>query len=121
MTGWRSDESGITKWHMNNAYPFKTAKKIVADLLDGRILVGHTVSQDLKFLGLTHPGHRIREIRNFDHFRKVLKQKRPELDALCLEFLDYDIDLGRHFPEDYAQLKMALFRLHMYIRQLNEI
>lgn len=51
VTDWRTPISGVTQEHMKNAVSFEKAKDLVAGLIGGRILVGHSVSQDLKYLG----------------------------------------------------------------------
>jgi RNA exonuclease 4 len=37
----------------------------VAELVAGKLLVGHALHHDLEVLGLTHPGDSIRDTRHF--------------------------------------------------------
>ena len=40
---------------------FETVQKDVAEILDGRILVGHALKHDLKVLFLSHPRKKLRD------------------------------------------------------------
>lgn len=75
IADYRTPYSGISAWHLRpgnkttNPKPFDIVQKEVADLLDGRVLVGHDLKGDLAVLGLSHPRADIRDTAYFPKFR----------------------------------------------------
>ena len=53
--------SGIEEKNLENAEKFETVQKEVADIILGRIVVGHGLSYGLKALYLTHPRRDLRD------------------------------------------------------------
>lgn len=47
VTDWRTHVSGVRETDMKNALTFEDVQRQVSKLLDGRILVGHALSNDL--------------------------------------------------------------------------
>ena len=102
ITDYRTRYSGIRKRDLVGARPFKKLQQEVADLLKGRMLVGHGLENDLKALMLTHPrGKR----RDSAHWAKLkikrangLKSLSRKLKDLAKEFFDWDIQEGEHSP-----------------------
>ncbi|KAM5424148.1 RNA exonuclease 4 [Saccharomyces cerevisiae] len=68
---WRTWVSGIKPEHMKNAITFKEAQKKTADILEGRILVGHALKHDLEALMLSHPKSLLRDTSRHLPFKKV--------------------------------------------------
>ena len=146
ITDYRTQWSGITPWHLNPKNPitcpkdFKTVQKEVADLLEGRILIGHDLRNDLAVLGLGHPMPCIRDTANHPRFRVQttvqagrrdggegralnkadankggvrVKGKKPSLKALSEEVLGLEIQADEkkgHSSVEDAKAVMALFR-----------
>ncbi|MCL4158098.1 UNVERIFIED_CONTAM: hypothetical protein GTU68_007971 [Idotea baltica] len=58
---YRTFVSGIRPSDLEKAEPFDKVQKEVSDLLDGKIVVGHALSNDFRCLMLSHPRHMIRD------------------------------------------------------------
>ncbi|XP_010147063.1 PREDICTED: RNA exonuclease 4, partial [Eurypyga helias] len=65
VTDYRTAVSGIRPQNVNTGEDFKTVQKEVADILKGRILVGHALRNDLKVLFLDHPQKKIRDTQRY--------------------------------------------------------
>lgn len=64
ITDYRTHVSGIRPADLtreNGARPFKQVQKEVADLIEGHLLVGHSLNHDLTVLLLSHPRKKIRD------------------------------------------------------------
>ncbi|OXB76318.1 UNVERIFIED_CONTAM: hypothetical protein H355_006729 [Colinus virginianus] len=73
VTDYRTAVSGIRPEHLKKGEDFKTVQKEVAAILNGRILVGHAVHNDLKVLLLDHPKKKIRDTQKYKPFRQMVK------------------------------------------------
>jgi len=78
------------------AITFEEAQKKVADILDGRILVGHAIKNDLDCLLIGHPKRDIRDTSRHPEFRKYSKGHTPALKKLAKEILGIEIQGGAH-------------------------
>jgi RNA exonuclease 4 len=112
VTDWRSAVSGITQKHMRFARDFDEVQADIAELLKGRILVGHDVKHDLDALLLTHPIMDLRDTAKHPGFRKYGNGKKPALARLSSEILGVEIQRGAHSSIEDAKVTMALFRKH---------
>ncbi|KAB0394056.1 hypothetical protein E2I00_001760, partial [Balaenoptera physalus] len=65
--------SGIRPDDLAQGEEFEVVQKEVADLLKGRILVGHALHNDLKALLLGHPKKKIRDTQKYKPFRSQVK------------------------------------------------
>lgn len=72
---YRTEVSGIRKEDLLNAEDFMVVQKEVSELLRGRILVGHSLKNDLGVLFLSHPKRSIRDTSRYKPFRKVSFKK----------------------------------------------
>ncbi|KAL2980891.1 hypothetical protein AAZX31_13G255100 [Glycine max] len=70
VVDFRTKISGIRPRDLRKAKDFWAAQKKVAELINGRILVGHALSNDLKALLLSHPR---KDIRDTSEYRPFLK------------------------------------------------
>lgn len=68
---YRTDVSGVRKEDLLNGEEFITVQKEVSDLIKGKILVGHSLKNDLSVLFLSHPKRNIRDTSRYKPFRKV--------------------------------------------------
>lgn len=82
----------------HTAIEFSVAQQEVYDLMKDRMLVGHSLSNDLKVLMLSHPKHKIRDTCKYKEFRKVTKGRTPSLRRLTQELLGMVIQEGEHSP-----------------------
>ncbi len=114
VTDYRTFVSGIRPHHLRVTGPaisFAEAQKAVADILRGRILVGHALKNDLHALLLTHPGTDIRDTAHWPHYREIARSKTPGLKKLAKAVLGLDIQHGEHDSIDDARIAMDLFKV----------
>src|SRR5579862_5434614 len=96
VTDWRTHISGVSSRHMSTARDFVTVQRDVAALLEGRILVGHALKNDLDVLKLSHPMRDTRDTARYRGFRKLSLGRTPGLKKLASEVLGVDIQSGEH-------------------------
>lgn len=109
---YRTFVSGIKPHHMRPGYarPFTEVQKDVANLLDGRILVGHALRNDLSTLLLSHPKRDLRDTARHPKFRIESRGKAPALRNLAKSELGLDIQTGEHSSVEDARAAMLLFQ-----------
>ncbi|XP_067598836.1 RNA exonuclease 4 isoform X8 [Pseudorca crassidens] len=90
---------------------FEVVQKEVADLLKGRILVGHALHNDLKALFLGHPKKKIRDTQKYKPFRSQVKSGRPSLKLLAERVLGIRVQQTEHCSIQDAQAAMRLYIL----------
>ncbi|KAK4108449.1 hypothetical protein N656DRAFT_718004 [Canariomyces notabilis] len=112
VVDWRTHVSGVSPRHMAKARTFEEVQSQIAELLKGRILVGHDVKHDLRVLQLDHPSKQIRDTAKFSGFRKYGNGPKPALRVLARELLGLEIQTGQHSSIEDARVAMLLFRKH---------
>ncbi|PGH01520.1 nucleolar protein 53 [Blastomyces parvus] len=110
VTDWRTHVSGVSPKHMTDAREFEIVQKEVAGILDGCILVGHAVRNDLDALLLSHPKRDIRDTSKHPPYRKIAGGGSPRLKILASELLGLEIQGAAHSSIEDAQATMLLFR-----------
>ncbi|PYI28381.1 Nop53-domain-containing protein [Aspergillus indologenus CBS 114.80] len=110
VTDWRTHVSGILPKHMTNARSLEQVQQEVTEILSGRILVGHAVSNDLDALLLSHPKRDIRDTSKHQPYRKIAGGGSPRLKMLASEFLGLNIQDGAHSSVEDAKATMLLYR-----------
>lgn len=110
VTDYRTHVSGITPQLLRSARTLELVQKDVAKLLDGRILVGHAIKNDLNALLLGHPKRDIRDTSKYPPYRAVSKGRSPGLKKLAQELLGITIQSGQHSSVEDARATMLLFR-----------
>ncbi|KAH8681757.1 hypothetical protein BX600DRAFT_429674 [Xylariales sp. PMI_506] len=110
VTDWRTKITGITPKQMASARDFDEVQQEVAELLKGRILVGHDIRHDLAVLMLSHPTTHIRDTSRFSGFRRYGHGPKPSLKILAKEVLGMEIQTGHHSSIEDAKVAMLLFR-----------
>ncbi|NXG91558.1 REXO4 exonuclease, partial [Stercorarius parasiticus] len=111
VTDYRTAVSGIRPENINTGEDFKTVQKEVADILNGRILVGHALRNDLKVLFLDHPKKKIRDTQRYKPFKQRVKSARPSLKLLCEKLLNVQVQTSEHCSIQDAQAAMRLYTL----------
>jgi RNA exonuclease 4 len=109
---YRTQWSGIKPEHLREgvARPFAEVQREISSLLDGRVLVGHAVRNDLAVLMLSHPKRDVRDTARHAAFRVASKGKAPALRNLAKEELGWTIQTGEHSSLEDARATMMLFR-----------
>ena len=110
VTDYRTSVSGITPQLLRSARTFEAVQSEVAKLIDGKILVGHAIKNDLQALLLSHPKRDIRDTSRHPAFRQLAGGKTPSLKKLAREVLGADIQGGEHSSIEDARATMLLFR-----------
>ncbi|NXN87525.1 REXO4 exonuclease, partial [Bombycilla garrulus] len=111
VTDYRTAVSGIRPQNLNTGEDFKTVQKEVAEILKGRILVGHALQNDLKVLLLDHPQKKIRDTQRYKPFKQRVKSSRPSLKLLCEKLLNIQVQTAEHCSIQDAQAAMRLYTL----------
>lgn len=111
VTDYRTAVSGIRPDDIKNGEDIKTVQKEVAQILKGRILVGHAIHNDLKILLLDHPKKMIRDTQRYKPFRQKVKSSRPALRNLCRQILNVQVQQGEHSSVQDAQATMRLYTM----------
>ncbi|CAA0816015.1 Polynucleotidyl transferase- ribonuclease H-like superfamily protein [Striga hermonthica] len=108
VVDFRTEISGIRPRDLRKAKNFNVVQKTVAEMIHGRILVGHALRNDLKALLLSHPK---KDIRDTSEYAPFLKDGRSRsLKNLAAQFLNVEIQNGEHCPIEDARAAMVLYQ-----------
>nr|XP_011460758.1 PREDICTED: RNA exonuclease 4 isoform X1 [Fragaria vesca subsp. vesca] len=110
VVDFRTQISGIRSWDLRKAKDFRIVQKNVAELIKGRILVGHALRNDLKALLLSHPKEDMRDTSVYQPFRSREEGSVRALRHLAAEFLGVEIQNGEHCPVEDARAAMLLYQ-----------
>ncbi|XP_072258812.1 apoptosis-enhancing nuclease [Pyxicephalus adspersus] len=114
ITDYRTRWSGITRRHMQNAIPFKTAQKEILNMLKDKRVIGHALNNDFKALKYYHPKEQTRDTSKICYLTKMAcLTHTPSLKSLAWHLLQKKIQVGRHghsSVED-AQTCMDLYKI----------
>ena len=110
VTDYRTFVSGITPQLLQTARTLEAVQADVAKLLNGKILIGHSIRNDLDALLLGHPRRDIRDTGRYAGYRQLAGGKTPGLKKLAREVLGVDIQGGEHSSIEDARATMLLFR-----------
>ncbi|XKL62123.1 hypothetical protein PGB90_001956 [Kerria lacca] len=111
VTDYRTPVSGVRPHDIANAEKFTVVQSKVLELINGKILVGHAVYNDLIVLKIRHPRHRIRDTSKFKKFYQI-GVGTPSLKKLTSHFLNVNIQCGEHNSIQDAQAAMQLYMLY---------
>ncbi|XP_054624552.1 RNA exonuclease 4 isoform X2 [Dunckerocampus dactyliophorus] len=111
VTDYRTAVSGIRPEDIRDGEDVTTVRKEVAEILKGRIVVGHALHNDLKILLLDHPKKKIRDTQKYKPFRKIVMSNRPALRVLCERILNVKVQQGEHSSVQDAQATMRLYTM----------
>ncbi|XP_041094573.1 RNA exonuclease 4 [Polyodon spathula] len=109
VTDYRTAVSGIRPQDFKKGINFKVVQREVADIIQGRILVGHAVHNDLKILFLDHPKRKIRDTQKYKPFKAIVQCGRPSLKLLSKKILNVKVQEGEHSSVQDAQATMKLY------------
>ncbi|XP_032358248.1 RNA exonuclease 4 [Etheostoma spectabile] len=111
VTDYRTAVSGIRPEDIREGEDLQTVQREVAEILQGRLVVGHAIHNDLKILLLDHPKKKIRDTQKYKPFKKAVKSGRPSLKLLCREILNVKVQQGEHSSVQDAQATMRLYTM----------
>ena len=83
----RTAVSGIRPSDLVDAPEFTEVQAEVAEILKGRVVVGHALSHDFKVLFLDHPRKLIRDTSKYKPFKAAFGNRTPSLKNLTARFL----------------------------------
>ena len=117
VTDYRTKVSGIRPDDLkkeNGAVSFSTVQKEVANILKGRILVGHAVHNDLQVLYLSHEKKKIRDTQKCKIFRRLHPSLGglSSLKNLAKLLLSQTIQEGEHNSIVDAQVTMRIYTMY---------
>lgn len=117
VTDYRTFVSGVTPADLERApFNLEICRERVLELLEGRILVGHGLKNDLRALGISHPWFRIRDTAKYEPFMRdrfgdgILWPRK--LKELAYERLEKRIQISGepHSSYEDAAAAMDLYR-----------
>ncbi|KAL4226191.1 REX4 [Mactra antiquata] len=117
VVDYRTYVSGVRPSDLKKGEKFEDVQKDVADILKGRILVGHSINNDLKVLYISHPKDRIRDTSKFKRFKQLTGGRTPSLKKLTDKLLGVQIQEGEHNSIQDAQATMRLYTTYMYNKE----
>nr|XP_036276285.1 RNA exonuclease 4 [Pipistrellus kuhlii]KAF6277223.1 REX4-like protein, 3'-5' exonuclease [Pipistrellus kuhlii] len=109
VTDYRTAVSGIRPEHLQQGEAFAVVQKEVAEMLRGRILVGHSLHNDLKVLFLDHPRKKVRDTQKYKPFQQQVQSGRPSLKLLAERILGVRVQQAEHCSIQDAQAAMRLY------------
>lgn len=114
IVDFRTEVSGITPALLKNAKSFEDVQKEVSKILEGRILIGHALFNDLQSLMLSHPRDKTRDTALYSYFKhnkKSNSRSQKSLKSLVKEYLHKNIQTGIHSPCEDARAALELYKL----------
>lgn len=112
VADYRTKVSGVRPSDLKRGEEFEVVQKEVAAILEGRILVGHALRNDMKVLLINHPPKMVRDTSRFRPFRNVTNGRTPSLKKLAEEILGVTIQTGEHSSVEDAKATMQLYNLY---------
>lgn len=110
VTDYRTSVSGIRPHDIENGDDFKTVQEEVVQLLQGKILVGHAIRNDLAVLHIKHPYTQIRDTARYKPLcRLVANGRTPSLKRLSQAILGQEIQIGEHNSIEDARAAMSIY------------
>jgi RNA exonuclease 4 len=116
VTDYRTYISGITANDLERGEPIESVQEQVQELLEGKILIGHGLENDMDCLGISHPWYMIRDTASYEPFMKthfgVLAPRK--LRDLAKEKLQKNMQMPgeAHDPREDATTALDLYKCH---------
>jgi RNA exonuclease 4 len=115
VVDYRTRYSGVRPEHLADAMAWDDAQRQVSELVAGRTLVGHAISNDLAVLLLSHPKKLIRDTSRYPPLmwsKPGSKKRAQALRVLAQRELGLKIQEGEHSPVDDARAALYLYHKH---------
>ncbi|XP_042490692.1 RNA exonuclease 4 isoform X3 [Macadamia integrifolia] len=110
VVDFRTQISGIRPCDLRKAKDFQSVQNKVAELINGRILVGHALRNDLKALLLSHRKKDIRDTSEYRPFLNREEGRKRSLRDLASELLGIKIQNGEHCSIEDARAAMLIYQ-----------
>ncbi|THH09464.1 hypothetical protein EW145_g1982 [Phellinidium pouzarii] len=114
VTDYRTSTTGIEAKHLNSdsAMQFNAVQSLVAEYIKGKILVGHSLWQDLSVLGIPHPAVATRDVALYMPFRNALQSPNQAvgLQTLVWHLMRRRIQYGKLDSVENARAALDLYR-----------
>ncbi|KAF8971410.1 ribonuclease H-like domain-containing protein [Flammula alnicola] len=116
VTDYRTTTTGITQAHLNSpdAWTFPMIQTYVSNFFRNKILVGHSLWNDLAVLGLPHPAVDTRDVALYQPFRNTLQHSNPHqiigLQTLAWQLMARRCQEGQIHPVENARAALDLYR-----------
>jgi len=111
VTDYRTAVSGVRPEDLQGAPQFKDVQAEVAEMMAGRVLVGHALNHDLKVLFLDHPKRMIRDTSKYKPFKAAFGGRTPSLKNLAERFLGVKVQTGEHSSVQDSQAAVRLYTM----------
>ncbi|KAF0040531.1 hypothetical protein F2P81_006429 [Scophthalmus maximus] len=116
VTDYRTRWSGIRRHHLHNATPFVQAREEIISILEGKVIVGHSIYNDFDALDVLHPCHMVRDTstaRLLSRLAGFPGERCPALKILACKLLNRRIQVGRngHCSVEDARAALDLYKL----------
>ncbi|KAF8905500.1 hypothetical protein CPB84DRAFT_1814134 [Gymnopilus junonius] len=125
VTDYRTATTGITAAHLSSgkslsmahvyhpdAWTFSTIQNYVSNFFRGKILVGHSLWNDLAVLGLPHAAVDTRDVALYQPFRNALRSPHQiiGLQTLAWQLMSRRCQEGQLHPIENARAALDLYR-----------
>ncbi|XP_054476391.1 apoptosis-enhancing nuclease [Anoplopoma fimbria] len=116
VTDFRTRWSGIRRHHLHNAVPFAEAREEILSILEGKVVVGHSIYNDFEVLDMLHPGHMVRDTCTTRHLSRLAgfpRERCSSLKILAGRLLNRKIQVGQrgHCSVEDALASLDLYKL----------
>ncbi|KAG6334040.1 hypothetical protein ID866_5043 [Astraeus odoratus] len=113
VSDYRSSTTGIEPHHLHSrdTPPFDRVQQHVAELIKGKVIVGHSLWNDLSVLGIPHLAVATRDVALYLPFRNALRSNQPVgLQTLMWHLMCRRCQDGHHHPVENARASLDLYR-----------
>lgn len=115
VADYRTASTGIQPHHLHNAPAFSAVQARVAQIIQNRILVGHSLWNDLSVLGIPHPAVNTRDVALYQPFRNALRvQGAGPNQIIGLKTLMWHFMRRRCGDENVCPLENARAAMDLY-------
>jgi len=116
VTDHRTSTTGITAAHLCSAgaAKFSDVQREVAELIKDKVVVGHSLWNDLSVLGIPHPAVNTRDVGLYQPFRNALRSSNQlvRLPTLTFHLMGRKCQEGQQNPMENARAALDLYRSH---------
>lgn len=116
VTDYRTSTTGILDSHLHSseAWSFSAVQQYVANLIKGKVLVGHSIWNDLSVLGIPHPAVFTRDVALYQPFRNALRSPHQivGLQTLAWQLMCRRCQESQQHPLENARVALDLYRSH---------